>query len=505
MSQCRAAFASGVKKQRRRIVSIGDPRMNAALALVACLAIAAGVQPSARAAAPLPFPPLPNAAQLRWHKAEYIMFIHWGMKTFYPSANHMGSGLEDPQRFNPVKLDPAQWARVAKQSGFKGIVFTTKHHDGFCNWATATTDHCVRSAAWKQGRGDVVGELVDACRKEGIYFGLYVSLRDNHYEAVTSKSYAGYDDYYYRQLKELSSNYGPLDEYWFDGFASGGVKIDYAKLAKMIRTKQPGAVVYDSGTLVKYLPDRCLAWPGAHGGVRADQVYRRNIDDTLRWYPNEGSLILQGNWFHCGQPAVSVETMKEDYLNTVGHGVTPLMNVPPNKDGLIDGDTIAKLRQFKRWVDELAANNLAMQPGVKVTGTAPRGGDPRFAPDRATDGDSDTYFAPEDDVRKATIEVKLPRPQKIDGFVMQEPIALGQRITGYRIECHADNQWTPVFSGRTIGYKRIILAGHSDAAKLRLPVADGVRLVITDSLACPLVSNFQIVGGQIAALRGHDE
>ena len=452
------------------------------------------------------------------------MFIHWGMKTFHPSGNHMGSGVEDPATFNPKHFDAGQWARVAKEAGFKGIVLTTKHHDGFCNWQTATTDHCLRSSPWRNGKGDVVKDLIEACRKEGLYFGLYVSIRDNHYEQKVSKTYDGYADVYFRQLEELSKNYGTVDEYWFDGFASDRVKVDYAKLAAMIRKEQPDAVIYDSYTMAKYLPDRCLRWPGAHGGVSPDQVYVNQIPGAPAgmkgWYPNEGSLIFQGNWFHTGQPAVSAKTMEEYYLQTVGRGVTPIMNVPPNADGLIDEDTVVKLREFKTWVDELHRNDLARLPGAKTSGTAPRGGDPRFAPDRATDGDASTYFAPEDGASAATIEVVFDKPRKVGGFILQEPIELGQRVEGYALECRVDGRWREVFAGRTIGYKRIILEGHTDSpnlsfaegnlgadkdadkklqavkkpAKVEFPVAEAVRLRIVKSKACPLVSNFQVIG-----------
>jgi alpha-L-fucosidase len=492
--------------------------------LLAFVAGAGHVQGTPAVLPPPPFGPTPSPAQLRWHKAEYLMFIHWGMKTFHPNGDHMGTGTEDPKTFNPAQLDTAQWAKVAKEAGFKGIIFTTKHHDGFCNWNTATTDHCVRSAPWKEGKGDVVKDLIEACRKAGIYFGFYVSLRDNHYEAAVSRNYAGYNDYYFRQVEELSKNYGMIDEYWFDGYAADNVKIDYARLATLIKTCQPEAVVYDSFTMAKYLPDRCLRWPGAHGGVGADQVYVNQLpgapSGTLGWYPNEGSLILQGNWFHCGSPAVSVETMKEYYLQTVGHGVTPIMNVPPNQDGLIDADTVAKLREFKAWVDVLHTNDLARIEGVKVSDAGHRGGAAAFAAARAMDGNYDSYFATDDGVTTATIEVALPRARKINGFILQEYIPLGQRVEAYSIECRVDGAWQEVFAGNRIGYQRIILEGHTKAPQLafaegnlgsdksadhvlknagadgkaKFPVADAVRLKIRKAAACPLINNFQIIG-----------
>lgn len=444
---------------------------------------------------PPPLLPVPNAAQLRWHQAEMIMFVHFGMKTFYPSGDHMGYGKEDPKRFNPAQFDANQWVAAAKAGGFKGIVLTTKHHDGFCNWRTDTTDHCVKSATWKNGEGDIVRELAEACRRGGVYFGLYVSIIDKHFEGAGSPNHTSYGDYYFDQIKELSTRYGPVDEYWFDGFNADRLKMDYPRIGRMIAETQPDAVIYDSGMLVRTLPDRCIAWPGHHGGVGPDQEYRQVVDGVSRWYPNEPSLILQGNWFHNGQPAVSVRTMQDYYLTSTAHGVTPLMNLAPNTNGLIDVEAIEKLTEFKAWVDALHANDLAR--GAKVIADSVRRGAKRYGPQQAVDGDFETYFATDDGVTNAVIEVDLGRVQKISGFLLQEYIPLGQRVDGYTIECRVDGQWTPVFTGRKIGYKRIILEGRASASTRDIPAADAVRLKIDGASACPLISTFQVMGETI--------
>jgi alpha-L-fucosidase len=446
--------------------------------------------------APAPFPPVPNPAQLAWHRAEYRMFVHFGMKTFYPSKIHMGTGLEDPRRFNPRHFDADQWVAAAKGGGFEGLVLVAKHHDGFCNWQTDTTDHCVKSSPWKNGRGDVVREVAEACRRAGLSFGVYVSIIDKHYEAVGSPNHPTYNDYYLAQIRELSTRYGPLDEYWFDGYQSEKTKIDYARLAEIIRRNQPNAVVYDSGTLVKYLPDRCLAWPGHHGGLKPDQNYRQEIEGVLRWYPCEPSTILQGNWFHHGTPMIPLRAIQDQYLTTVGYGVTPLMNVPPNQDGLIDAASGERLRQFKAWVDHLRARDLARGEGVRITAQNVRGNSPRFAPRLAIDGDDATYYATDDGVTNAVLEINLGRPRAISGFILKEYIPLGQRVHGYRLECRRDGRWTGVFSGLAIGYQRIILAGRASAKDVTFPVTDRVRLVIQNALACPLINSFRVLGGE---------
>jgi alpha-L-fucosidase len=213
--------------------------------------------------------------------------------------------------------------------------------------------------------------------------------------------------------------------------------------------------------------------------------------------------------------------MKKYYLATVGHGVTPLMSIAPNPDGLIDEDTVKKLHAFKAWVDALNASDLARGPGVKASGTAQRGNDARYAADKAVDGDNETYFAADDGATTAVIELSFDTPKKVNGFILREPIALGQRVTGYTIECRVAGQWKPVATGKTIGYKRIILEGHAltdnlkfkegdinvnamvkakgrkavaPKVKVQFPVTDGVRLNIDQAQACPLISTFQVIG-----------
>ncbi|WP_223552342.1 alpha-L-fucosidase, partial [Aestuariivivens sp. NBU2969] len=442
--------------------------------------------------APKAFLPIPNKAQLNWHKAEYIMFVHFGMKTFYPSDDHMGYGKEDPEKFNPVNFDAKQWVEAAKMAGFKGIVLTTKHHDGFCNWQTKTTDHCVKSSPWKNGKGDVVKELIEACREAGVYFGVYVSIIDKHFENFGSEDYKEYGEYYLAQLKELSTQYGPIDEYWFDGYQADDLKMDYGKIADMLNETQPDAVIYDSGTLVKYMPNRCIAWPGAHGGISPDQNYRVEIDGTMRWYPAEPSIILQGNWFHNNTPVVSLEKIQDYYLTSVGYAVTPLMNISPNTDGLIDDGTITRLAEFKAWVDQLHQSDLAKSENVKISADSFRGNSDQYSAQNINDGDYETYYATDDSVTIAVIEVDLGTVRDINGFIIQEYIPLGQRIDGYSIECLVDGNWEEVFSGKKIGYKRIILEGRASATDIEFPATDKVRLKIENALACPLISTFSV-------------
>jgi alpha-L-fucosidase len=246
--------------------------------------------------------------------------------------------------------------------------------------------------------------------------------------------------------------------------------------------------------MVEYLYDRSIAWPGAHGGISPDQNYRVEINDTLRWYPFEPSLILQGNWFHNNTPVVSLEQIQDYYLSSVGYGVTPLMNISPNTDGLIDEGTVERLGEFKAWVDQIHRQDLCRSATVKISSSKYRGKDYAYSPQMAIDGDFETYFATDNSIRSAVLEIDLGHAQEIDGFILQEYIPLGQRVDGYTIECRVNGNWEKVFSGKKIGYKRIILEGRASASDKKFPASDGVRLSIENAEACPLISTFSVLG-----------
>ncbi len=432
---------------------------------------------------------------LRYHGGHYYNFHvrrHKGYSVFVSRSPDLKRWEDSP--FNPVHFDAAQWAEAAKAGGFAGIVLTTKHHDGFCNWQTDTTDYSVRSTPWKDGKGDVVAEVAKACREAGLTFGIYISIWDLHYEH-SGRPLPAYADYYVAQLTELSTRYGHIDEYWFDGFGAKHTKVDFAKVAEIIRTNQPKAVVYDSFTLAKHLPDRCLRFPGRHGAVRDPCWSRNKVDGIVRWYPNEASLILQGNWFHNGRPITDLKRIQNYYLGTVGRNALPLMNVSPNQDGLIDEASIARLKEFKAWVDAIHAADLVQRPGVKVTANTTRGYDSDYGAPNVADGNYDTYFATDDGVTRATIEVALDRPQEIGGFILQEYIPLGQRVSAYSIDCMLDGKWVEVFAGQTIGYKRVVIEGLAEAHNRDFPATDRVRLRIKSALACPVINRFGVLGG----------
>ncbi|MBI9064384.1 MAG: alpha-L-fucosidase [Marinilabiliaceae bacterium] len=442
-------------------------------------------------APPDPLLPIPTEKQLHWQKQEMLMFVHFGIKTFYPSENHMGDGSEDPNKFNPEHFDPRQWVEAAKAGGFKGIVLTSKHHDGFCNWQTATTDHSLKSSVWRGGKGDVVKEVADACHEAGLLFGIYSSIYDRNYEN-SDRNKAYYSDFYIAQLTELLTKYGKVDELWFDGFGAENMKVDFKKVSEVIKEHQPGALIYDSGTLVEYLPDDCASWPGAHGGVK-DPNWSFE-DENGPWYPAEASLIAQGNWFYNNTPMISLDKFKNYYQSTVGLNAVALINVAPNQNGLIDTVSITRLREFKAWVDGLYINDLTQGEDVKVTTDSWRGEADMFRPEKMVDGNYDTYFTTNDGITTASIEIDLGQPMDIKGVILQEYIPLGQRVSAFTVECFDGHKWVLMSSQRTIGYKKIILSNSPETNGKEFPKTERIRLVIRDSRACPVINTFSVIG-----------
>ncbi len=227
---------------------------------------------------PKPLAPLPSPAQLAWQEDELTLFTHFGMNTF--TGRGTGLGTEDPKLFNPTALDCSQWVRVAKESGFKGIILTAKHHDGFCLWPTATTMHSVKSSTWKDGKGDVVRECSDACKAGGIKFGIYCSPWDRSVTNYDSDRPA-YAKYYHEQLNELLSNYGPVYEMWFDGNKANVA--DWPNIIGLVRKLQPNAVIKQ--------------------GPRVEP-----ITEDVRWVGNEQACALLENWSVYPPPATEASS-----------------------------------------------------------------------------------------------------------------------------------------------------------------------------------------------------
>lgn len=458
---------------------------------------------------PAPVLPVPSAEQLAWHRMETNAFIHFTTNTF--TGREWGNGDEPESVFNPSALDANQWASTLKAAGFKMMILTCKHHDGFCLWPSAYTTHSVKNSPYKNGKGDVVREARDAAAKAGLKFGIYLSPWDRN-QAEYGKP--GYITYYRNQLKELFTQYGPVTEMWFDG-ANGGTgyygganearKIDgktyydWPNTLAMIRKIQPQpAVIFfsDAGPGVR--------WVGNESGIAGETNWNTISTDTLyagkpgvekllntgspdgkQWIPAEVDVSIRPGWFYHASEDSKVKTPEQlfdIYLTSVGRGSTLLLNVPPDQRGLFHENDVASLKGFRHLLDSVFAHNLARK--AKAKADSYRGKSALFAAPNTTDGNPDTYWATNDGVNTGSVEVTLPKETMIRYVTLQEYIRLGQRVGGFTVEAWENNGWQEIAEGTTIGYKRIL--------KLNPVVTSKIRLTITEAKACPLISNIEI-------------
>lgn len=451
--------------------------------------------------------PVPSPAQLQWHEMEQNAFIHFTTNTF--TGQEWGYGDEDPAIFNPSSFNAEQWITTLKEAGFKGAILTCKHHDGFCIWPSEYTDHDVAASPWREGGGDVVKEVADACRRHGLKFGVYLSPWDRNHAAYGGPAYL---DYYRNQLKEIFSRYGPVFEMWFDG-ANGGTgyyggarekrSIDGATYYEwpvtlaLVREMEPDILFFsDAGPGVR--------WVGNERGVAGETNWNTLTPDTLyagkpgitgllntghpdgtHWIPAEVDVSIRPGWFYHEKEdslVKSPEKLFEIYLTSVGRGSTLLLNVPPDKRGLIHEKDVAALKGWRKLIDEAFEKDLALHREAEASEF--RGDSPRFHPSNVTDADKETYWTTGDATTSASLEVSLGQKVQIQYVVIQEYIQLGQRVSGFNVEYRTEDTWKPLVSATTIGYKRILNFN---------PVrTDKIRINITGSRACPLISNVEV-------------
>lgn len=416
-----------------------------------------------------PFPPLPSPAQLAWQGTEMNLFVHIGLNTF--TGREWGDGTESPALFNPAKLDCRQWARVAREAGFKIGILTAKHHDGFCLWPTATTDHSIAASPWRGGRGDLVREFVDAFRAEGLEVGLYLSPWDRHEPCYGDSP--RYNDLYCEQLTELLTRYGALREVWFDGACAEGPNgrkqaYDWDRYFALVKKLQPHAVTFgDGGTDVRWVGNergfagetcwavvdpRRIRFPGDSGiDTGNDAQARIDLRDGLTngdrpdgasprvWRPAECDVSIRPGWFyHPEQDAKvrSVENLVELYFQSVGRNSLLLLNVPPTPEGLFHDADIAALRGMRRELDRLFARSLGTATGA---------------------------------------ELVFPQPETVSIIELQEPITLGQRVARYRVEAETSpGGWIELSRGTTIGRKKLDRVPPTRALRLRVHVEESL-------------------------------
>lgn len=423
--------------------------------------------------------PRPNPQQLQWQRDELAMFVHLTVNTF--TGKEWGTGKESPSIFNPKKLDAHQWARVAKQAGFRSMILTAKHHDGFCLWPTATTKHSVAYSPWKNGHGDVVREFTDACREAGLGAGVYLSPWDRN-----AKSYGSgkpYNDFYIAQLTELLSNYGKIVEVWFDGANGEGPNgrkqaYDWPRIHATVRRLQPDAIMFsDAGPDVRWIGDeQGVAGDTCWGSVVPASVpypgYDRPwVGELLRhgdphgdtWRPGESDVSIRPGWFWHADENDKVRTpdnLMELYFSSVGRNSKLLLNVPPDQNGLFEPEDIASLQGFTKQRTQLFASNLLHGGTVRASS-----GD---ATQAVLDANPDTYWSAATNARNGWLEITTPAEIEFDTLELGEAIALGQGIANYRVERWNDGAWQPLTWGTTIGHKKLTRFDPVRASKLRV-------------------------------------
>ena len=438
---------------------------------------------------PRPLEPLPSPAQLAWQEDELTLFTHFGMNTF--TGRSTGLGTEDPKFFDPTNLDCNQWVRVAKECGFKGIILTAKHHDGFCLWPTATTQHSVASSNWKGGKGDVVRELANACKAGGVKLGIYCSPWDRSVTTYDSDKPA-YAKYYQQQLTELLSNYGPVYEMWFDGNKADVA--DWPNIIGLVRKLQPQAIIKQGPRLEPIRED--VRWVGnelACAKLANWSVYptpaspldpRPSTLDPPLWFPVECDTMMVGHWFWDGTLPKDLPTLLNYYYTSVGRNSILLLNVAPNKRGLFSEDSVKRLHEFHDALQRIFGWDIAA--GKNATASNVRGNDPAFGADKALDGDKNTYWSTDDGVTNATLEVDLGGRMEFNVVRLEEMISLGQRVAEYKIEAWDDDakNWIELNHGFTIGYRKLDRFPKVKSSK--------VKLTILASRACPAIKSFGV-------------
>lgn len=448
--------------------------------------------------------PIPSDRQLAWQDLEYYGFVHFNMNTF--TDMEWGEGGESPKNFNPTNLDIRQWAKTAKDAGMKGIILTAKHHDGFCLWPTETTEHSVKNSPWKNGDGDVVKELAEACKEFGLKFGVYLSPWDRNNPEYGRQEYV---QIFHRQLEELMTNYGPIFEVWFDG-ANGGTgyygganenrKIDHRdyygwdQVFSIIRKHQPDAVIFgDNG------PD--VRWVGNEEGfagktnwalIKKDEMYagsgrhkelQYGHEDGTHWIPAEADVSIRPGWYYHAREDHQVKSLPElldIYYKSVGRNASLLLNLPVDTRGLVHENDVEQLMKLRKQLDKDFAENLA----IDAIATASSEAGSHYSAQNATNGDTEAYWMPQKETIKSNIMIEFDELQEVNRFVVQEYIALGQRVKSFTLEGKINGEWKEIASETTIGYKRIL--------RFDLVEVSALRLNITDAKARPLISNIEV-------------
>jgi len=432
--------------------------------------------------------PLPAPRQLAWHAMETYAFVHFGPNTF--TGEEWGHGTEDPKVFNPKRLDCRQWVRALKAGGMKGVIITAKHHDGFCLWPSKLSTHTVARSPWRNGRGDVLRELSEACKAEGLKFGVYLSPWDRNHPSYGTPEY---NRVFADMLREVLTGYGPVFEVWFDGANGEGPNgkrqvYDWELFVRTVRELQPNAVIFsDAG------PD--VRWVGNEAGIASETNWNalqreRFVPGTPHykelgeghengghWVPAECDVSIRPGWFWRASENAKVKTpsqLLDLYYQSVGRGSTLLLNVPPNSDGLIADEDAKSLREFHTAVGREFARP------VRPARAEGESYGPGYEASRAVDGKAATAWAAPNGSASGRVAFRFERASKIDRVLLAEPIERGQRIRKFSVEVRDGTDWRTIAQGTTVGRKRLL--------RITPVVTEEVRVSIQEARACPMLS-----------------
>lgn len=441
-----------------------------------------------------PFGPVPTPYQLQWQDMEMYMFVHFGPNTF--TDKEWGSGQENPDVFQPTDLDCGQWARTALLAGMKGIVITAKHHDGFCLWPSRYSTHTVAQSSWREGKGDVLKALSQACRRYGLGFGVYLSPWDRNHPAYGTPAY---NQVFANMLREIYAAYGPVFEQWFDGANGEGPNgkkqvYDWPLFNETVLGLQPNCIIFsDVGPGTRWVGNESgmageTNWStinvaGKEPGAQAPstEILNQGQAGGSRWIPAECDVSIRPGWFYSPETSGKVKTLKqlsEIYYASVGRNANLILNVPADRRGHIAPEDSLALMQFREWRARSFSDNLAIHG--RVTASSTRGGSPAYAAGHLNDGDAGTYWATDDGQTSASLVLTFDKPVTFNNLMLQEYIRLGQRVSRFDMEVWKEGRFVRVAEGTTIGHKRI----------LRFPAqtTTRVRINIRSALACPVLS-----------------
>lgn len=432
--------------------------------------------------------PVPNKRQMEWYRREGTIFFHFGMNTF--TDKEWGDGTESPSLFNPTELNVRQWIKTIKDAGFECAILTVKHHDGFCLWQSKYTEHSVKNSPYKDGNGDIFKEFTDACQEYGVKAGVYLSPWDRHEKTWGTFEY---NNYYTGQLGELLCKYGKIWEIWWDGAGSTQTDYDWDWYAWYRNTYQRDAVIFGSLGATPYVDVR---WVGNEKGIAGNPCYA-NIDESSlitevtselnsgkidgeAFIPGEADVSIRPGWFYHSHQDSQVRTPKnliQLWFNSIGRNAGFLLNVPPDRRGLLHENDVKSLLEFRKILNESFSVNLAKDAKIEASSSRPEC-------DAENIISKENAYAPLDSDRTPEIVLSFENEIEFNTISISELIELGHKVTDISFYAYIENDWKLLFNNKVVGYK---ICQHFDTVK-----SSRVKIKVNEALDTPILHSFGI-------------